>query len=190
MSLPPFAPFSYTNIITSPASFCLCNDHICPEKKKSKNESDRPYCAVFTSAALLQSERHLVKRATLRGKGRHGGAHHKAQLCCAGDRAVAQAAQSLWALLLGDLQTPAGRGLGTLLWVSLLGQGLGQMEAEGPVNISHPSILLLWNKNDEIYCCAYWYSALAFRKTYKMFLYLFVVPTCSPTKEYVFLSTP
>lgn len=58
--------------------------------------------------------------------------HQAAQLCCAGDRAVAQAAQSLWALLLGDLQTPAGRGLGTLLWVSLLEPGLGRMDPEGP----------------------------------------------------------
>ena len=123
---------SVTQTLSRLLQVFACVMTIFVQKKKSKNESDRPYCAVFTSAALLQSERHLVKRATIRGKGRHGGAHHKAQLCCAGDRAVAQAAQSLWALLLGDLQTPAGRGLGTLLWVSLLEPGLGRMDPEGP----------------------------------------------------------
>ena len=45
----------------------------------------------------------------------------KALLCCVGDRALAQAAQRLWGLLLGDL--PELPGCGTLLWVSLLEQG-------------------------------------------------------------------
>jgi len=32
--------------------------------------------------------------------------HQAALLCCAGDGALAKAAQRLWSLLLGDLQNP------------------------------------------------------------------------------------
>jgi len=42
---------------------------------------------------------------------------------CAGDGALAQAAQRLCSLLLGDLQEPPGRGPGTLLWVCCWGGG-------------------------------------------------------------------
>ena len=58
--------------------------------------------------------------------------HQAAQLCCAGDRAVAQAAQSLWALLLGDLQTPAGHGAGHPALGVPAGAGAGPDGPRGP----------------------------------------------------------
>ena len=57
--------------------------------------------------------------------------HQAAQLCCAGDRAVAQAAQSLWALL-GDLQTPAGHGAGHPALGVPAGAGAGPDGPRGP----------------------------------------------------------
>ena len=66
--------------------------------------------------------------------------YHKALLCCVSDRVLAQAAQRLWGLL-GDLQEPPDAVLGTLLWVSLLEQGLEQVTPEVPSNLNHFGIL-------------------------------------------------
>jgi len=51
-------------------------------------------------------------------------------VCCAGDRALAQAAQRLQSPLLGDLQQSPGHRPGHTALVSLLELGLGQMDPE------------------------------------------------------------
>jgi len=55
---------------------------------------------------------------------------------------LAQAAQGLWSLLLGDLQSCLGMVLGTLLRESLLEQGLDQTDPEVPANLSHSVTLI------------------------------------------------
>ena len=62
-------------------------------------------------------------------------------MCCAGGRALAQAAQRLWDLLLGDLQKLPGCGPGHLQWVSLLRQVLDLMDPEVPSHLSHTLML-------------------------------------------------
>ena len=62
----------------------------------------------------------------------------EALFCYAGDGALAHFAQrGCGVSFLGDLQKPPGLVLGTLLWVSLLEQGLDQMDPEVPSNLSH-----------------------------------------------------
>jgi len=55
-----------------------------------------------------------------------------ALLCCAGDRAAAQAAQRLWGLLLGDLQQPLGCGPGHPALSGPAGTGAGPEGPRGP----------------------------------------------------------
>ena len=57
------------------------------------------------------------------------GKDQEALLCCVGDEALAQAAQKLWDILLGDLPEP--------LWVSLAEQGLQKRDLDGPASLSH-----------------------------------------------------
>ena len=70
-----------------------------------------------------------------------------ALLCCAGDGALAQAAQRLWGLLLGALQQPPGRGaghpaLGVPAWAQVAPGGSG-----GPCQPQHlwDSVIIVVN---------------------------------------------
>ena len=58
----------------------------------------------------------------------------EALLCCSGDGAVAQAAQRLWTLLLGDLPKPLGHSPGHAALGVPAGAGVG---AEVPANLNH-----------------------------------------------------
>lgn len=53
--------------------------------------------------------------------------------------------KGLWNLLCGDLQKLQDVVLGTLLWVSLLEQGLEEMDTEVPSSFSHLVILKYTN---------------------------------------------
>ena len=57
------------------------------------------------------------------------------------DGALAQAAQRLWVSSLGIFRSCLDVALSTLLWVSLLEQGLGQRPPEIPSHLSHSLIL-------------------------------------------------
>jgi len=61
-----------------------------------------------------------------------------------GDWALAQAAQRLWGLLLGDLQKPSGHGPGCPALGISAGVGVGQMDPEVVSKLSHSVILWLW----------------------------------------------
>lgn len=63
--------------------------------------------------------------------------HQAGFLCCVDDGA--QPTQRLWKILLGDLQELSGFGPGTLLWLSLLGHNLEQMDPEG-----HATFTMMW----------------------------------------------
>lgn len=64
--------------------------------------------------------------------------HQAALLVCVGDRALAQTGQRLRNLLLGDIRSHMDKVLGTLLWESLLGEGLEQRNTEVSANLSQP----------------------------------------------------
>ena len=62
-----------------------------------------------------------------------------AVLC--GPGALAQVAQRLWGLLLGDVQKPPGHGPGPPALGVPAGAGVGQRDAEGPASLSFPGVL-------------------------------------------------
>jgi len=64
--------------------------------------------------------------------------HQEALLCCADDGALARVAQRGCGVSSLEIsRRHLNVGLGTLLWGSLLEQGLGQMDTEGTASLSH-----------------------------------------------------
>lgn len=64
--------------------------------------------------------------------------HQETFLCCAADRALAQAAQRLWSLFLGKFQKPSEHGPEHPV---LAGAEFGQKDSEVPAKLKHSTIL-------------------------------------------------